>query len=73
MENQYYIIPIEDKGILLYSELVEKKPTFVNNGKEFVCKTYLEIKHDEVMSVYPRFTKKGILQYIETTNKKVEL
>jgi len=69
MENQYYIIPIEDKGILLYPELVEAKAEPLMNGKEFVCKTYLGVENDEVMSVYPKFNHKEVINYIENINK----
>jgi len=65
MENIYYIVPIEDKHIIQYNKLVENDLTLVNGGKEFVCKTFLGIDFDMLMSNYPKFDHKEIINYIK--------
>lgn len=64
MENNYYIVPLEDKNIAQYNKLVENELTLVNNGKEFVCKTFVGIEFDLLMSNYPKFTREEVVNYI---------
>jgi len=57
MENNYYIIPIEDKIILYFNEIVEIEPTLINET-HFVCKTIIG---SNIVLNYPKYTHEEIL------------
>jgi len=66
MENIYYIVPIEDKSIIQYNKLVENDLSLINNGSEFVCKTFIGIEFDLLMENYPKFTRLEVIEYINS-------
>ncbi len=57
MKNNYYIVPVEDKTILNFNEIVEIEPTLINET-HFVCKTIIG---SNVVLNYPKYTHKEIL------------
>lgn len=64
MRNTYYVIPVKDRNIIQYNKLVEDDVTLINNGIEFVCKTFLWVVDDELMSNYQAYTHAEVRAYI---------
>ncbi len=62
--NVYYKVPMEDKAILLYSEIVEKEAAEVGNTGFFICKTVYGVLNDFVLQPYERLTKKQAIDFI---------
>jgi len=69
MKNNYYIIPLEDKSMLYFNEIVEIEPTIINET-HFVCKTLIG---SNLVLNYPKYTHKEILNELKKADWQSEL
>ena len=68
MKNKYYLLPMEDKYIVKYSQVVEEDAIEFNNTGFFICKTFEGVINDMVMHQFTPITKSDLKIWMKENN-----
>ena len=68
MINKYYLLPMEDKEIVKYSQIVESEAIEFNNTGKFICKTFEGVINDMVMAQFTPIAKEDLKIWMQQNN-----
>ena len=71
MINKYYLLDMEDKDIVKYSQIVENEAIEFNNTGKFICKTFIGVINDMVMAQFTPIKIDDLKLWIKENNIEI--